>query len=161
MLKNVICGAITLIVGIVYIIEARRLPESSLSDEIGASGFPLLIGWALVALSVFLIGQSVLFRRQVQAEEAPSEDSVWNDPKFAAKRAAGLAAIAVAFLVLLPMAGYISALVVLIGASALYLGRPPGRDVAIVAVGGAIALWLLFVVILDIPLPAGIFEGLL
>ena len=164
-MKNIVCGALTLLLGVVYLVEARRLPDSALSDGVGASGFPVLIAWSLIVIAVFMLAQSALLRasgrRGGGADDDRSDHGIWVDPRRATLRAAGLAAIAAAFLFLMPILGYMASLMLMLAAVAIYQGKPFGREVASVAVGGALALWLLFVLTLNIPLPAGVFEDLL
>ena len=163
-MKNIVCGALTLLLGVVYLIEARRLPVSALADAVGASGFPVLIAWSLIVIAVFMLAQSAISLASGRGEEAAGDDSdrgVWADPRRATLRAAGLTAIAAALLVLMPIIGYMVSLMLMLAAVAVYQGKPLGREVVSVAVGGAVALWLLFVLILNIPLPAGVFEDLL
>lgn len=163
-MKNIVCGLLTLALGVVYLIEARDLPRSALSDEVGASGFPVLIAWSLIVVAIFMLGQSAL-QMVARRKGAPVDDpavgqGIWADPRSATLRAAGLAAITAGFLFLMPIIGYLASLMVMLTAVAVYQGKRIGREVATVAICGAVALWLLFVLILDISLPTGVFESL-
>lgn len=162
-MKNIFCGILTLLLGVLYLVEAHEIPVSALSDNVGASGFPVLIASGLIVLSIFLIMQAALrlvARRGAPAAE-PEDLGVWSEPRTTMLKAAGLAAIGVTFLLLMPLIGYAVSLAFLLAAVAIYQGKLFGLEVAAVAVGGAVAFWLLFVLILDIPLPAGVFETLL
>ena len=161
-MKNVFCGILTLLLGVLYLVEARQIPVSALSDAVGASGFPVLIASGLIILSIFLIAQSVLRLASGRGGPVAGKDpGVWSDPRTTTLKAAGLAAIGTVFLLIMPWIGYPVSLAFLLGAVALYQGKRLGLPVTAVAVGGAVAFWLLFVFILGIPLPAGIFETLL
>lgn len=163
-MRNIILGVLTLALGVAYLVEARGLPRSALSDAVGASGFPVLIAWSLIVIAIFMLGQSALqmylSRRKLAVDDAEEARGIWADARTVTLRAAGLVAIMAAFLSLLPIIGYMASLVVMLGAVAAYQGRRNGPEVAAVAVGGALTLWVLFVWVLDISLPAGIFENL-
>lgn len=159
MAKDVACGVITLAIAVLYLFAAAALPTSALGDDVGASGFPMLIGWTLAGVSLLLIGQGLwawLQRRAAAAETS----GVWAHPGRAVRRAAGVVAIAAAFLLALETLGYVLSLALMIAAISIYQGMPPSWRVAQVAAGGAVGFWLLFVWALGIPLPAGIWAGL-
>ena len=163
-MKNIVCGLLTLALGVFYLHEARDLPRSALSDAVGASGFPVLIAYSLITISIFMLGQSALQivagRRGATVDNAEADRGIWADPRKATLRAIGLAAITAGFLFLMPIIGYMASLIVMLAAVAVFQGRQFGREVAAVAIGGAVALWILFVLILEISLPSGVFENL-
>jgi hypothetical protein len=146
-----------------YLVQAAALPTSALADPVGASGFPMLIGWTMAGASVVLLlrtGVEALWsKRTAEADTDGSE--IWATPLRTTARAAGVVAIAAVFLLILPFAGYLLSLFLLIGAVAIYQGRPPSWRIGLVAGSGAVFLWLLFVVVLNLPLPAGIWTDLL
>lgn len=166
MFKDLTCGVIMLLLAGVYIVAANNLPRSALSDAVGASGFPLLIGWSLLILSLLLIGQALLSSRQeaVKATDTGDDiviDAVWENPRRTLTGAAVLVTIAAGFLLALPILGYLLSMALLIGITASYISRAAGRQQLAVAVGGAVGLYVLFVLVLGISMPAGLFEGLL
>ena len=69
--------------------------------------------------------------------------------------ALGLLAILAAYVVLLPLAGYVATTALLIGAVARFSGAALGRDLLLVAVAGSVVLWVLFDPLLGISLPIG------
>jgi hypothetical protein len=70
-------------------------------------------------------------------------------------RVAGLLLIGVLYVVLVPWLGYVVSIAALIAATTYYQGGRLNRQVALIAVGGATFLWLLFVQVLGIAQPAG------
>ncbi len=64
-------------------------------------------------------------------------------------------AIGVAYVVVVPWLGYMLSLAALIMATTYYQGGALNRQVVVVAMSGAIVFWLLFVMLLGIPQPAG------
>jgi hypothetical protein len=69
-------------------------------------------------------------------------------------------AIGVAYLVVVPWLGYVLSLAGLIGATASLQGGGLDRRAIAVAIGGAIVCWLLFVVLMRSPQPAGFWLSL-
>ena len=70
------------------------------------------------------------------------------------RRAAGILAIGVGYLVAAPTIGYLPAVALALAATALYEGERPSVRLALVACGGAAALYLLFVIVLGVEMPA-------
>jgi hypothetical protein len=68
-------------------------------------------------------------------------------------RALGFLAIAAGYVIVAPLVGFGPALALLIAAVAVYEGMRFSWRVAVVAVGGAFAFWLLFVQLLGVEQP--------
>jgi hypothetical protein len=73
----------------------------------------------------------------------------------------GMLMIGVIYILVVPSLGYILSLAGLIFATTYYQGGAVNRQVAVVAVAGATLLWLLFVMLLGIPQPSGMWPSLL
>ena len=71
----------------------------------------------------------------------------------------GTLALGAAYGVLLPWLGYAVSIGVLLAATAAYQGAGLNRRVVLVAAGGAAFLWALFVWLLGIPQPAGVWSA--
>jgi len=154
-MRNVALGLITLSLAAAYLVATLDVPRSILDGPVGARGFPNLIGWSLVCASVLLIARSLLFRQKA-ASDGEADNQEWASPGRAALRAAGLAAIAVAYLLVLPVLGYLLSTFLLIAVGVLYQEwRAPAWALA-VAASGSFVFWLLFAQLLRIPLPAGL-----
>ena len=158
--RDVAFGAATLAIGAAYYSMALAIPPTSLADAIGPQGLPKTYAILLAAFSLLLIGRSLARRRR---EARPEENAVPTKRRQgrALWRVAGMLAIGAAYIVIAPWLGYVVSIAGLILATTYYQGGEINRQVALVAVGGAIFFWLLFVVIMGIPQPAGWWSALL
>jgi putative tricarboxylic transport membrane protein len=156
--KDFALGCLMLALAGAYYAGALLIPESQLADAIGPQGLPKSYAVVLALLSLVLIGQSLVRRApQAQAEVTPEESS--HSPR-ALWRVGGMLLIGVVYIVAAPWIGYIPALAALIMVTTYYQGGLINRRVALVSVSGAVFFWLLFVVLLGIPQPAGFWPSL-
>ena len=81
-------------------------------------------------------------------------------PRTQLYRVGGMLAIGVVYVLLVQWLGYIFTLAALIAATAYYQGGALSRQLGVVALAGALFFWLLFVVVLHIPQPPGIWPAL-
>jgi hypothetical protein len=158
MLKDFIGGLLLLAFAVVYFYFSLGIQHSTLSDSVGADGFPKGLAYMLAGLSLIMIVKSAVLgiRAYTRGEIAMSIDPVFVRTTC---RMLGMLAFAVGFLLILPYAGYILTTGLLVLAVALYQGRKLAWPVFATAIGGAVAFWLLFVVVLGIPLPSGSWFG--
>lgn len=140
-------GGATLVVSVAYYQMTTSVPVSQLADAIGPQGLPKVYALILAALSLILI---------INALKAPSGSPNPTD-RTRSLRALGMLAIGVAYVVLAPWLGYLLAISGLILATTYYQGGTVGRQAALVAAGGGVCFWLLFVVLMGIPQPPGFF----
>jgi putative tricarboxylic transport membrane protein len=163
MTKSLACGLVTILVAALYLYAASGLRPSLLEDAVGSAGFPRLLGWGMALTGAVLVLQDlwarVRGRTVTEAEGWIPSEAFRAGARRATLRAAGVVAIILLYLLLFEPAGYPVAVAVLIGATSIYLGAAPGRRTAFVALLGALALWLLFGVLLQIPLPMGPLEA--
>ena len=127
-----------------YYWMATSLPQSRLADAVGAGGLPRVYAIILAALALILIVRS----------RGP-----W-DLGFGIRdlsRIGGMVAIGAAYVVVVPWLGYLLSIAGLILATTYYQGGTVNRSLVVVALGGGIFFWLLFVVFMGIPQPAGWF----
>jgi putative tricarboxylic transport membrane protein len=152
--KDVVSGLALLGLAAAYYWALRQIPDSSLSDEVGAQGLPLILAILLAGLAVAIVlrGLAVSRRRQ-PASEASADDDETAPPR----RALGFVAIAAGYVLVTPLVGFAPALALLIAAVAVFEGTRPSWRVAAVAVAGAFAFWLLFVQILGVEQPRSMF----
>ncbi|HVY99941.1 MAG TPA: tripartite tricarboxylate transporter TctB family protein [Dongiaceae bacterium] len=161
MSRDFIAGCVLLVFSAIYYLAAAAIPASQLSDTVGPGGMPKSYGIALGVLSILLIGQSLLARRRAmtaRATAASTEES--RQDRYRALRAFGMLAIGVAYLVLLPLIGYVISLALLILAAAWYQEGARRRWLVPTAIVGAGVFWLVFVQILQIDQPAGFWPSL-
>jgi putative tricarboxylic transport membrane protein len=149
----------------VYLAMATQIQASLLADEVGPTGLPNAVGWSLVAIGALLAVRSLRFGSAADAgppgdgaaDGSPNADAGGMRPHWLAL---GLCGIVSVFIVMSPFLGYIASTSLLLGAIALFSGAPKRRMVVVIAVLGAVGLWLLFDKTLGIPLPVGsLWEG--
>jgi hypothetical protein len=143
-----------LVLAIAYYNSASAIPQSGLADAVGPQGLPRIYAAALAALALVRIAR----RRQPAAVTAVPADGS-GQASTDVLRSLGLLIIGVGYVLIVPWAGYIAAIALLIGATAGYLARAWRRTDATVAVAGALYLWILFVLFLGIRQPAGIWPA--
>jgi putative tricarboxylic transport membrane protein len=155
------------VMAVAYWFAADAIPQSRLAGQVGADGLPKLLGVVLGVLSLVLAGQTLYEMRRAAASEvgvAPAEDK--NDEHETSDwgghlRALGLIGIGIVYLLVLPHLGYLVSSGLLLGAVATYAGLRPSRATLMFMVGGGVGFYLIFVKVLQIPLPAGFWPGVL
>lgn len=158
-------SAALFVLAVAYWFAADAIPASRLAGQVGADGLPKLLGLALGVLSLLLAGQT-LFEMRRAAAEGQGEDKGEGGDRLPGSwrehlRALGLIGIGVGYLLLLPHLGYAVSAGLLLAAVATYAGLKPSWATLFFAVGGGVLFYLIFVKILQIPLPAGFWPGLL
>ncbi|MEM7045366.1 MAG: tripartite tricarboxylate transporter TctB family protein [Pseudomonadota bacterium] len=156
-------GLVMMLVAAVYWLEADKIKISPLDGPVGASGLPKSLAYALGALSLILIGRSLvsaLMTPKSASEKAADEPSL-ADTMRPHLRAVGMLGIGAAYLLLVSWLGYIVAIAALLLAVSLYIGAAWTFRTLLIAVGGGILYYLLFVQFLGIPLPPGKIPALL
>ena len=134
-----------------YYFLASGIGSSALADEVGASGLPIAYAVVLAVIACLMALQSGL-RHLLRR---PPERAARETPEFAyvLRRAGGVLAIGIGYLLIVTVVGYLIALVAVLAAMLMYLGERPSGRVALAAVGGAGLFWLLFDRLLGIPMP--------
>jgi hypothetical protein len=156
MQRDLVFGSATLAVSAVYYLMAAAIPASLLDDAIGPQGLPQTYAVLLAGLSLLLIVRS-LARRTVASTASTAPRSA---PGRVLWRGAGMLMIGIVYLVVVPWLGYLLSLAGLIVATTHYQGGALNRQVAVVAASGAVFFWLLFVLLLRIPQPVGLWPFL-
>jgi putative tricarboxylic transport membrane protein len=163
--RDIVCGCLTLVLAIAYYLMAAAIPKSMLADAVGPQGLPEAYGIVLGLLSLLLIASGVMAGRKEGAVSTAaghadaghqSAKQEWN----AALRAAGMLLIGAAYVAILPWAGYIVSIALLIIATGWYQERKYMRWLVPVAIGGAFCFWLIFVQLLEIAEPTGLWPSL-
>jgi putative tricarboxylic transport membrane protein len=149
MKQDVLSSLVLLAIAAAYAWANGQIADSTLSDEVGASGLPWALTYALTALGLLLLVRSVLVKRAgaVPADESPEDAHL--------PRAVGLLAFGAAYVLALPVVGYIVATAALMAAVAVYEGAPRRWTLPVVAVGGALLYWAVFVKLLGVKQPPG------
>lgn len=163
MTRDLACGLLTMAIAAVYLVETAGLRTSLLGDTVGTAGFPKIIGWGMGAVGFLLVLQALRAQRRGKAASGPTgwmpSEAFQGGAGRAALRAAGVVAIVVGYLLLFHPLGYLLSVGLMLAAAAHFLGAPLTWRLPVVAALGAVALWLLFGVLLQIPLPTGVLSG--
>jgi hypothetical protein len=168
MTRDLVLGCVLLGMSAAYYLAAAAIPDSELSDAIGPAGLPSVYAILLASLALVLTARSLRARR---ASRAATSREPGDHPRRTPGRVAALLALGVLYIAAVPFTGYPIAIAALIVATALYhAGSAPAAGtsrrrhgtarVLLVGVAGAGLLWLVFVVLLRIPQPAGIWSTL-
>jgi putative tricarboxylic transport membrane protein len=126
-----------------YYASASAIPESLLSDEVGAGGLPKLLAVALgVSGALLALRSQSLSALGVTLSIAP--------------RAVGLVAVLALYIALLPTLGYAVSMAALIAVAALVAGARSIPALVLTAVVAAIGFQLVFVRLFHIAMPGGL-----
>jgi putative tricarboxylic transport membrane protein len=159
--REIILGCATLVIAAAYYLLAIRIPQSDIADVIGAQGLPKTYAALLAGLSLILIARAAPAYRTAALPDAPSVTPKRGFERGVAWRVFGMLMNGVIYILVVPWLGYVLSIAALIAATVYYQGGGLNRRVAMVAVGGALFFWLLFVRLLHIAHPAGIWPSLL
>lgn len=152
-------AALTLAVG--YYLLADAIPTSLLADAVGPGGLPKAYAVVLGGLSLILMARAFLRRRlAAKAGGGDGAEEIVRVPRTQLYRVGGMLAIGVVYVLFVQWLGYILTLAALIAATAYYQGGALSRQLGVVALAGALFFWLLFVIVLHIPQPPGIWPAL-
>lgn len=159
--RELVLGCATLAIAAGYYLMAIRIPSSDIADVIGAQGLPKTYAAMLAVLSIILIGRAAFARRTAVAPAPPEPTDAAPTVRRVGWRTFGMVMNGALYVALVPTLGYMVSIVGLIASTIYFQGGELNRRSLAVAVGGALLLWLLFVRILHIPHPAGIWPSLL
>ncbi len=151
MARDLTCAAVLLFVAGSYYALASNIGRSALADEVGPAGLPVVYALVLATIALVLAGQAVLRTLLLRAVD---DSAAAGQPALVLRRAGGVFAIGIGYVLGVPLVGYFLALVLVIAAMALYQGERASARLATIAVAGAALFWLLFVRLLGIPMPA-------
>ncbi|KXF74886.1 hypothetical protein ATN84_21945 [Paramesorhizobium deserti] len=159
--RNIVGGIATTIIGAVYLYLALHIRVSALADGFGPRGMPVIYGWLVTGLGLLLLVHSAIEVARLSPEaRAVLSEKEWAGQGRKILQAAGLFAIAIAFLFAVNILGYPLTLALLIAAVAVYMGARPDLLLLVIAAGGAAMMWFIFVGLLDVRMPQGIFSSL-
>lgn len=168
--RDVWIGLAALALGVWYWRAAGEIPISPLDGVVNAAALPRMLAVAMMGFSILLILRALLVEamylraaRRVAgpvAPERPGEDG-HSFTRGQHLKAAGVVLIGIVYLLILPWLGYVPSVVLLVAGMSIYIGAQAGLHTLGVAVAVAVAFYLLFVVLLGIPLPPGLWPELL
>jgi len=169
--REIVLGCATLAIAAGYYLMAVRIPHSDIADVIGAQGLPKTYAALLAILSIVLIGRAALARRTAAVPDAPAMSMAPPVsltppvsegppvPKHVGWRTFGMLLNGALYVALVTRLGYILSIAGLIASTIAFQGGELNRRSIAVAMGGALLLWLLFVRLLHIPHPPGIWPS--
>jgi putative tricarboxylic transport membrane protein len=167
--RDVWIGLAALALGGWYWRAAGDIPISPLDGIVNAAALPRSLAVAMMGFSVLLILRALaieaMYLRAARRAAGPVADRPALDGQaFTAGqhlKAAGIVAIGIAYLLILPYLGYLLSVALLVIVASVYIGARAGAYTVGVGLMVAVAYYLLFVRLLDIPLPAGFWPSLI
>lgn len=122
--------------------EARGVPGPGL--------FPFLVAVTTLVFSAALAGTTLLARRAATPDDEVAAETGWRRPAFLWVALLGCS-------LLMPVVGFVAAMVLLVGLLLLGMERRRDRVSIVSVVAVPVAFFVLFAVLLDVRLPAGVF----
>jgi hypothetical protein len=167
--RDVWIGLLAFAFGAWYWRAAGDIPISPLDGVVNAAALPRMLATAMMIFSVLLILRALLIeamflRAARRAAGITPERPAIEGQAFTAHqhlKAAGVIVIGIAYLLILPWLGYVPSVILLMVAMSVFIGARAGLYTVAVATVIAVIFYLLFVRLLDIPLPAGFWPSLL
>ncbi len=163
--RDLLFGIATLVVAAVYYGLAGAIPQSELADPVGPQGLPRVYAVVLAALSLILIARSLRSAKPPSPHAEPQKpqpsESRIPDPRSRPLRVLGMLLIGVAYIIVLPWLGYLLSVAALITATIYFQGGVINGRSILVALSGAVCLWLLFIWLLRIQYPAGLWPSVI
>jgi len=164
MSRDAALALLTLAVAAAYYALAVAIPPSDLADAVGPQGLPVSYAMVLGGLSLVLLVRSTLVRMRAGVAARPGEVTTPASESATRRhrgwRVAGMLLIGAGYVAVVPWLGYAVTIGLLLALTTWYQGGIFGRRVAIVAVAGALLFWLLFVQLLGIAQPSGLWPDL-
>ena len=146
--RDVIGGLALSVLALAYLWGATLIPQSTLSDEVGARGLPFALG-VLVAL----VGAAIAFKAWLARAIAAPDDA--SDDEASMLRVLCLIACVARYVIAAWLIGYLIAAALLLLAVSLYEGAPLNARTLAVAGAGALIFWFIFVQFLNVEQPVG------
>lgn len=149
-------GLAMLLLSAGYLYTASQIPDSLLSDVVGAGGVPKALGWAMAILGAILCTRSaVVWLRDGAASTHGDNDDASATGVRPHLLALGLLAILAAYVVITPYLGYPCSTALMVGAVARFGGAPFNRNLIVIALAAGLGLWLMFGQLLGIQMVMG------
>jgi hypothetical protein len=156
--RDLVFGSATLVLAALYYALTITIPRSDLADPVGPQGLPKTYAVVLAVLSIVLIARSI--KRPANPEPTNPESPIPN-PQSPIPRVIGMLLIGVAYIVVLPWLGYLLSVAALIAATTYFQGGSINGRSILVAIAGALCFWVLFIWLLRIQYPAGLWPSVI
>ena len=148
--KDLLSGFVLLLIAGLYYLGSGAIADSTLSDEVGATGLPRVLSAALAGLGLLLVIRSLVADRSAARPDMDDDAGGSRLP-----RAIGFLAFGAGYVLLLPILGYIVSTALLIMGVALFERAQRPWFVPVTAIGGAVLYWAIFVKLLGVNQPIG------
>jgi len=158
--RDLVFGSATLAVAAVYYSLTSTIPQSQLADPIGPQGLPTTYAIVLAVFSIVLIARSLRTASREPSNHEPSKHEPANRRRRMV-RVAGMLLIGVAYIIVVPYLGYLVSVAMLITATTYFQGGQVNGRTLVVALSGAALFWVLFIWLLRIQYPAGLWPSLI
>ncbi len=149
--KDALSGLVLIAIAGAYYWSSAQIADSTLSDEVGAGGLPRLLAYALACLGFVLLVRALAASRSAKIAAAGAEVA----EEAGLPRAMGLLLLGGAYVLLLPFLGYVVSVTLLIAIIATYEGAQRRWTLPVVAAGGGLLYWAVFVKLLGVRHPTG------
>ena len=150
--RDLVFGLTTLAIALIYYAVTSTIPPSELADPIGPQGIPRMYSLVLAALSILLIVRSLGTTEPRAAKPANH---------VATARVASMLLLGIAYIVVLPYLGYLVSVAMLIAVTTYLQGGSLNGRTVVVALSGAALFWALFIWLLRIQYPAGLWPSVI
>ncbi len=161
--RDGIGGVLLLVLAAGYYWLSRSIPASSLSDEVGADGLPIMLAVLLAVVASLIVAKSLLVRsRAVPVVEASvATDMEEAEDHAPILRALGFVVIGIGYMAVAPIVGFAVGIALLVIAVGLYEREALSFKLVAVAAGGGFGFWLIFVLFLGTEQPMSTLLALL
>jgi hypothetical protein len=158
--RDLVFGSATLALAAVYYALTVTIPQSDLADPIGPQGLPKTYAAVLAVLAIILIARSIKRPANLAPTNPEPPNPRTNEPANLG-RVIGMLLIGVAYIVVLPWLGYLLSVAALIAATTYFQGGSINLRSILVAISGALCFWVLFIWLLRIQYPAGLWPSVI
>lgn len=163
--RDLVFGSATLALAAIYYALTVTIPQSDLADPIGPQGLPKTYAAVLAVLAIILIARSMkrpanLAPTNLAPTNPEPANPRTNEPANLG-RVIGMLLIGVAYIVVLPWLGYLLSVAALIAATTYFQGGSINLRSILVAISGALCFWVLFIWLLRIQYPAGLWPSVI
>ena len=187
--RDRVLALLAAVLAVSYVMAARGIEDSLLSDEVGAGGVPQAVGVLMLVAAVALFGKSFMGLKRGEtrdetggetrgeprsatsgathadpsqaaaAARAKAPTATGSDRRRFAVRTAGLVLILVGYTLLLPLAGYMLSISLLVLSAGWLAGAALRLPLLLAAALAGPLLWGLFGYLLQVRMPAGSWWG--
>lgn len=151
--------AVLTLLGLGFFLGSLQYEMSTGEHQAGPAYLPRYASILLVILGALLVMQELRGRSLLAGDSGVEDDAPPLSRATAIKLLAVFGLITVALL-LVPVLGLIVSLLLLIPALSIGVERMPVVTSLIVTAGAGVLAYVLFIVVLQVPLPMGVFEGI-